>query len=289
MVRRLREEGFALDALCESLLISRSAYYAWEGGEKNSRQREDEQWMPLVRAIFLEHKRRYGARRIAKELSARGVPCGVKRVGRLMRAMELVAIQPRSFQPKTTNSRHTLGYNENLLIDASPPTELNQVWVGDITYIPLRAGGFLYLAMLMDLCSRRIVGWSLRDHMEESLVLSALRMAIAGRQPAKGLVHHTDRGGQYAGKEYRQVLSRARMAQSMSARRHLLRQTPSWSRALGRSKRRVADDGLRKCRNRPQGNQRLHPILQPEPSPFVPGVSDSLAIRGDASTSLKET
>jgi transposase InsO family protein len=133
-----------------------------------------------------------------------------------MAQMGLEAIQPRSFKPRTTDSRHTLGYSPNLLIDAPPPDGINQLWVGDISYIPLVGGRFLYLAMLMDRYSRRIVGWDLQSYMQEPLVLSALRAAIALRRPRPGLIHHSDRGGQYAGSEYRQILARARMLQSMS-------------------------------------------------------------------------
>ena len=113
-------------------------------------------------------------------------------------------------------NRHTLGYSPNLLIDAPPPDGINQLWVGDITYVPLVGGDFLYLAMLMDRYSRRIVGWDLQDHLQESLVLAALRTAIAVRGPQPGLIQHTDRGGQYAGAQYRATLDRARMLQSMS-------------------------------------------------------------------------
>ena len=118
--------------------------------------------------------------------------------------------------PKTTDSRHRLGYSPNLLSDSKEPTGINQVWVGDITYIPLDGRTFCYLASLMDLFSRRIVGWHLKDDMTESLVLATLRSAIKARQPSKGLIHHTDRGGQYAGTDYRAVLRRAEIRQSMS-------------------------------------------------------------------------
>jgi transposase InsO family protein len=134
-----------------------------------------------------------------------------------MAAMGLVAIQPRSFKPRTTESQHALGYNDNLLLEAPPPDGINQLWVGDITYVPLTGiHDFLYLAILMDRYSRRIIGWDIQEHMQESLVLSALRAAIVLRSPQPGLIHHTDRGGQYAGKEYRKVLCRGRMKQSMS-------------------------------------------------------------------------
>jgi transposase InsO family protein len=137
-------------------------------------------------------------------------------VKRLMDEMEMVAIQPKSFKPRTTDSRHALGYSPNSLLDVPPPKRINQLWVGDITYVPLTGGDFLYLALLMDRFSRRIVGWDLEDHLREPLVLAALRAAIRLRRPPPGLVHHTDRGGQYAGSEYRSMLARARMSQSMS-------------------------------------------------------------------------
>jgi transposase InsO family protein len=171
---------------------------------------------PLVRDIFWEHQRRYGARRIARELAAQGKVCGVSRVRRLLRALGLKAIQPKSYRPRTTNSRHGLGYSPNLLRERPLPTRINEVWVGDISYVPLEHGGFVYLAVLMDLYSRRIVGWALCDHLRESLVFTALHQAIGERQPRAGLIHHTDRGGQYAGQAYRRVLQRAGMRQSMS-------------------------------------------------------------------------
>lgn len=205
-----------MSMLCETLNASRSAYYAWRQDELGQRRREDNRLMPTIRSVFWEHRRRYGARRIAAELAARNEPCGRRRVGRLMEKMGLVAIQPRSFKPRTTESRHTLGYSPNLLIDAPPPDGINQIWVGDITYVPLVGGDFLYLAVLMDRFSRRIVGWDLQDYMRETLVITALRAAIRARRPKPGLIHHTDRGGQYAGEDYREILARARMPQSMS-------------------------------------------------------------------------
>lgn len=214
MINQL-EESFPVSTLCETLSVSRSAYYAWRRDELSWR-REDNHLMPMIRSVFWEHRRRYGARRIAVELAARREPCGRRRVGRLMAQMGLVAIQPRSFKPRTTDSRHTLGYSPNLLIDAPPPDGINQLWVGDITYVPLVGGDFLYLAMLMDRYSRRIVGWDLQDYMRETLVITALRAAIRARRPKPGLIHHTDRGGQYAGLDYRKMLARAGMPQSMS-------------------------------------------------------------------------
>jgi transposase InsO family protein len=216
VIGHLQQDGFATATLCEVLQVHRSRYYAWRRGSQTRRAERDAALKPLIRDIFWEHQRRYGARRIARELASRNWRCSVARVGRLLRELGLKAIQPKSYRPRTTDSRHRLGFSPNLLLDSPPPGGINQVWVGDISYVPLRGGDFLYLAMLMDLYSRRIVAWELRDHMKESLVLAALRGAIAVRQPGAALIHHSDRGGQYAGKEYRRVLSRAGMRQSMS-------------------------------------------------------------------------
>ena len=216
MVTQLEGEKYAVSSLCKTLGVCRSAYYAWRNNQCSPRRREDLGLKPTIQEIFWENERRYGARRIAKDLAACGERCSRRRVGRLMKELRLFAIQPRTFNPRTTDSRHGLGYSPNLLMDTAPPKKTNRVWVGDITYIPLAGGNFLYLAMLMDRYSRRIVGWDLQDHMQESLVLQALQSAITLRQPPAGLIHHTDRGGQYAGTQYRQVLGRAQMQQSMS-------------------------------------------------------------------------
>jgi putative transposase len=216
VIRQLEQAGFPVAVVCQTLGVSRAGYYAQAHSGAGPRAREEARLRPQVQQIFWEHKRRYGARRIAAELQARGETCGPGRVGQLLKQLGLQAIQPRSFRPRTTQSRHTLGYSPNLLADAPPPDGINQVWVGDITYVPLAGARFAFLALLMDLYSRRVVGWELDEQMTEALVLAALRQAIGRRQPQPGLIHHTDRGGQYAGGDYRQVLGRARMEQSMS-------------------------------------------------------------------------
>jgi transposase InsO family protein len=216
VIAQLEQAGFAVARLCQVLDVHRALYYGWRAGSFSRRAAEDCELKPIVQDIFWEHRRRYGARRISRELAGRGRRCGVQRVGRLLRELELKAIQPKSYRPRTTDSRHRLGFSPNLLIDSPPPTAVNQVWVGDISYIPLHGGGYLYLALLLDRYSRRIVGWDLRDHMKEPLVVAVLRQAITQRRPAANLIHHTDRGGQYAGHAYRQMLARARMRQSMS-------------------------------------------------------------------------
>ena len=208
-------ESCAVSVVCEVLSVSRSGFYAWQSREVSAREQRDGELTPVVREIFDQHRRRYGARRIAAELAHRGESCGVARVAKLLEQQCLQAIQPKSYRPRTTSSRHRLGYSPNLLRGAAP-REINEVWVGDITYIPLRDGRFGYLSVLMDLHSRRIVGWEYQETMTESLVLACLRKAIGGRQPPAGLIHHSDRGGQYASTEYRQVLRRSGMQQSMS-------------------------------------------------------------------------
>jgi putative transposase len=202
--------------VCQILEVSRSAFYAWRQAGVTTREENDLELLPMVRMIFHQHRRRYGARRIAKELDDRGHPCGRHRVAKLLKTQGLRAIQPKSFKPRTTESRHRLGYSPNLLLESDEPRGLNQLWVGDITYVPIADGAFSYLATLMDRYSRRIVGWQLGQDMTEELVLDALRMSIRARSPGDDLIHHTDRGGQYAGSRYRAVLRRGKLRQSMS-------------------------------------------------------------------------
>lgn len=210
------QEGLPVGVVCEVLKVSRSGFYAYQSKGLSQREARDEELMPLIREIFWEHKRRYGARRVAQELAAQGERCGVARVAKLLEKQGLKAIQPKSYRPRTTNSRHCLGYSPNLLIGRDAPTKIDEVWVGDITYIALRGGRFGYLSVLMDLYSRRIVGWEYQESMTADLVLASLQKAIRQRQPGAHLIHHSDRGGQYAAGDYRAVLSRAQMAQSMS-------------------------------------------------------------------------
>jgi len=202
--------------ICDVLSISRSAFYAWQNGEQTQHEQRDEELLPLVRIIFRKHKRRYGARRIADELHDMDQTCSVRRVRKLLKMQGLKAIQPKSFKPKTTDSKHRLGYSPNLLLNAADPDGINQLWVGDITYIRIRGGTFSYLAVLMDRFSRRIIAWNLGTDMTENLVLKVLRRGIRERELSDNPVHHSDRGGQYAGKRYRAILRRASIRQSMS-------------------------------------------------------------------------
>ncbi len=210
------EKEFTVRSVCEVLQLEPSSYYAWRRNDPTVRTLRNDELLPLVKAIFWKHRRRYGARRIVEELADQGEPVSERTVAKLLKTAGLRAIQPKSFKPRTTDSRHRLGYSPNLLEDMAELTSINQLWVGDITYVPLRRGVFCYAAILMDRFSRMIVGWNLLDNMTEQLVLPVLRGAIAERQPLPGLIHHTDRGGQYAAHVYRGVLRRAAMRQSMS-------------------------------------------------------------------------
>ncbi len=215
-------DGFAAAPVCDLLEVSRSGFYAWRSKQESERERRDQELVPVIQEVFWHHQRRHGARRIAVELSSRGIACGVARVVRLLKTQGLKAIQPKSFQPRTTESRHGLGDNANLLVGrGEAASKIDDVWVADFTDIPLATrtsrGRFGYLALLMDLCSRRIVGWEYGSSMDEELVLGALKRAIVERQSGVGLIHHSNRGGQYAGGRYREVLRRSGMRQSMSA------------------------------------------------------------------------
>ena len=194
--------------------VSRSAYYLYlQPEEQNPAQQHLEQ---QVREVFSEHRRRYGVRRLCAELKDRGLKAGKYKCRRVMKEHGLKAIQPRSFVPRTTDSRHPYPISPNLLLDREPPSRPDEVWVGDITSIPLAGGRWAYLSVWMDLYSRRIVGWQLEDHMREELVTAALQKALQTRAVKPGLIIHSDRGGQYAGGAFRKLLGKRKMAQSMS-------------------------------------------------------------------------
>ncbi len=167
-------------------------------------------------AIFQQHRRRYGVRRIAAELKANGKQAGSYRVRKVLKEHNLQAIQPRSFVPKTTDSRHPYLISPNLFLERKAPQKPDEVWAGDITYIPLAGGGFLYLAVWMDLYSRKIIGWHLDNNMKEELVIAACKKALLNRRVTKGLIMHTDRGGQYAGTAFRKLIASKEIKQSMS-------------------------------------------------------------------------
>ena len=206
--------------MCRLLGVRRSGFYAWRKRPESERSRVDRQLAVEVRSAFEESQRRYGSPRIHVELRAKGRLVGRHRVARVMRVQRLKARQRRRFVA-TTDSTHQLPVAPNLVsrnFEASAP---NLVWAGDVTFIPT-AGGWLYLAVLLDLFSRRIVGWAMSDKNDEALTLAALQMAIDQRNPPKGLIHHTDRGTTYASTEYQDLLRRNGLRCSMSRRGNCL-------------------------------------------------------------------
>ena len=207
--------AFPVAVLCEAVGVSRSAYYAWRRSVPSAREQANERVLAEIRAIHVENEARYGSPRMRDELRDRGHDIGKHRVARLMRENGLWARIRRRFR-HTTDSRHKLPIAPNLLGQRFTATAPNQVWVGDITYI-WTAEGWAYLAVLLDLYSRRVVGWALRKSLNRELAVAALQHAMTCRQPPPGLIHHTDRGCQYASYEYRALLDQHGVRCSMSA------------------------------------------------------------------------
>jgi putative transposase len=201
--------------LCEVLQVSRQGYYAWRDRKPCQRKLIDEVLRRSIHRTFAESGARYGAPRVEQALRAQGQATSRKRVARLMRQEGLVARRHRRFV-HTTNSRHGFAVAPNLVNRDFTPDGPNRIWATDITYIPTKKGWF-YLAVVLDLFSRKVVGWSMQPYLDRRLVLAALFMAIDARRPAPGtLLHHSDRGVQYACDDYRQALADAEIAVSMS-------------------------------------------------------------------------
>lgn len=214
MIQQIAEQtGGSLRKVCAVLGEARSNFY--HAAAPTATQRADAATGELIEALFRRHRRRYGYRRIGEELADRGVVCAPARIRRMMAQRGLRAIQPKNFVPKTSDGRADKP-SPNLLCGQPLPEAPNRAWAGDITFLPTSAG-WLYLAVVIDLCSRRIVGWTLADHMRADLVLGALRQAL-GTRPARSTIFHSDRGSQYASAPFRQALASAGMRQSMSAR-----------------------------------------------------------------------
>ena len=207
----IHKQDYPVQTLCETLEISRSSYYEFQQGKTYQTDAEGKEH---VLKMFMLHRRRYGSRRISKAIGQQGIKLGRYKVRRLMEVQNLRAIQPKSFVPKTTNSKHRLGYASNVLASMDFPKEPNLVFVGDITYLPTTNGEWLYLNIWIDLFSRRVVGWKIDANMEEDLAVDSFNQAKNNRRPDKGLVVHTDRGGQYAGAKFK--LSLNGCTQSMS-------------------------------------------------------------------------
>ena len=211
-----QEKDYPVQQLCSVLGATRSSYYEYRKGKTYATSAVEQVEAEQVLELFSFHRRRYGSRRMAKALQQKGIPIGRFKVRRLMRDQSLKAIQPKSFVPKTTNSKHTLGYAPNVVAEVGFPCGPNAVYVGDITYLPTTYGQWLYLNVWIDLFSRSVVGWKVDTHMEESLVVGSLKQAMHKRSPDKGLIVHPDRGGQYAGAEFKEALAKHHCIQSMS-------------------------------------------------------------------------
>ena len=208
---------YAVELLCESFCVSRSGYYGWLSRRRRPAKRlsQDAELAVEITKIHCASQATYGSPRIQAALAKSGRRHSRKRVARLMRAQHLVGRQRRRFRPKTTDSRHDQPIAANRLASQPAPRGGDQIWVGDITYIET-AEGWLYLAAILDLYSRRIVGWAFADHLGTELVSAALRMALIHRQPPAGLLHHSDRGVQYASVAYRKLLATHGLTPSMS-------------------------------------------------------------------------
>jgi putative transposase len=216
---RLIEEHrsrWSVRLLCQTLAVSPAGYYAWRQRPTSARQQRRAALAVEIRAIHAEVKARYGSPRIHAELIARGRDCCVNTVAKLMRDAGIAAKTARKFRC-TTDSNHDRPVADNLLDRQFDPAAPNASWVADITYIPTREG-WLYLAAVEDLYSRRVVGWSMADHLESRLVVDALEMAVHQRWPEEGLLAHSDRGSQYASEHYRRLLARNGIDCSMSRR-----------------------------------------------------------------------
>jgi transposase InsO family protein len=201
--------------LCETLEVSPAGYYAWRQRPRSARERRRDALLVEVRAIHAEAKARYGSPRIHAELAARGHGCCVNTVAKLMREAGIAAKTARKFRCATTDSDHDLPVAENLLGRRFDPAAANESWVADVTYVPTREG-WLYLAAVEDLYSRRVVGWALAEHLGSRLVVDALELAVQRRLPGEGLSAHSDRGSQYASAHYQLLLARHGITCSMS-------------------------------------------------------------------------
>jgi len=232
-----QKTGGSVRKVCAVLGEARSSFY--HAATPTTTQVADSSLGELIETVFRRHRRRYGYRRLAQELSDRGMTCAPARIRRLMAQRNLRALQPKNFVPKTSDGRADKP-SPNLLSGQPLPDAPDCAWAGDLTFIPTSAG-WLYLAVVIDLCSRRIVGWSLADHMRSDLVLDALHQALETR-PAHRAIFHSDRGSQYGSTPFRKALAKAGLRQSMSARANPY--DNAWTEScIGTIKREMLQDG----------------------------------------------
>jgi transposase InsO family protein len=207
----------SIAALCQVFEVSASGYYDWRKRQKHpsGRAQQDQQLKRRIGQIHQKSRQTYGAPRIMEALQQSGQRHGRNRIARLMREQGLCGRQQRRFRVRTTDSNHDQPVAPNRLADAPPPQAPNQLWAADITYVS-SAQGWVYVAAILDLYSRRIVGWAVSTRMNTALVLAALEMARRHRRPPPGLIFHSDRGVQYASREYRRALEAVAILPSMS-------------------------------------------------------------------------
>ena len=213
--------------MCRLLKVSPSGYYAWLQWSESPRDRKDRILLVKIKAVFKASRSRYGSPRIQRALREDRIRCGRRRIARLMRQNGLRAKHRRKYRA-TTNSKHSHPVAPNLLERRFKVSKPNEVWVSDITYI-WTGEGWLYLATVMDLYARRIVGWAVRSRLTKELAMAALSQAIALRNPKPGLIHHSDRGSQYASNAYRKLLKTRGIRCSMS------RKGDCWDNAVAES------------------------------------------------------
>ena len=210
-----RRAEYPVTLLCDVLGVSPAGYYAWRSRSESPRSAANRDLVDDIRRVHRDTGGRYGSPRIHVELKAQGRGASRGRIERLMRRHGIRAIMARPRRVRTTDSRHDLPIAPNLLDRNFVATAPNRIWLVDITYIETDQG-WLYLAAVMDLYSRRIVGWAMADHLRAELALAALRMAISAQRPTAGLIHHSDRGVQYASADYRKLMQSAGIRASMS-------------------------------------------------------------------------
>lgn len=212
---KAHQEDYSISRMCKVLKLGRSGYYAWRKRKPSARKQSNQALTEEIKRVYLRSRRTYGSPRVHAALLKEGIICGRNRVARLMRETQLVGRRPRRRYPRTTQRRPGVVPAPNLLKRDFNAQQPNQKWVVDITYIDT-AEGWLYLAPVLDLCGRKIVGWSMADHMKSSLVRSALKMAFDQRHPVADLLHHSDQGSQYTSADYLNLLNERGCQISMS-------------------------------------------------------------------------
>jgi transposase InsO family protein len=210
----VQRRAHAVSLLCRVLGVSKAGYYAWRFRVPSTRTHTNTELAGHIRAVHQRSRRTYGSPRMTEELRAQGVRCSENRVARLMRREGIRAKGRRRFRI-TTDSRHGHPIAPNVLARQFAVARIDRIWASDITYVPTQEG-WLYLAVVLDLASRRVIGWAMRHTLDRGLTLDALRMALAHRRPSPGVLHHSDRGSQYACGEYQALLASQGMGCSMS-------------------------------------------------------------------------